>query len=74
MSNPLLAVDRLPSFSAIQAEHVEPALDQVLDENRQWLTQRLQEMVQPSWDNLIYPLDELRCVVKMSDQAAFFSA
>jgi oligopeptidase A len=58
MSNPLLAVDRLPSFSAIQAEHVEPALDQVLDENRQWLTQRLQETVQPSWDNLIYPLDE----------------
>lgn len=58
MSNPLLAANGLPTFSAIQAEHVEPALDQILDENRQWLTQRLQEAVQPSWDNLIYPLDE----------------
>ena len=34
MTNPLLTATDLPSFSAIQPEHVEPALDQVLAENR----------------------------------------
>jgi oligopeptidase A len=58
MNNPLLETSGLPNFSAIRAEQVEPALEQVLNENRQWLAQRLQEPVEPSWDNLIYPLDE----------------
>ncbi|TXH76261.1 MAG: oligopeptidase A, partial [Thiothrix sp.] len=58
MQNPLLQTDGLPQFSAIQAEHVEPALDQVLKDNREWLARRLADPVQPSWDNLIYPLDE----------------
>jgi len=58
MSNPLLKTNGLPQFTAIQAEHVEPALDQVLAENRQWLASRLKEASQPSWENLIYPLDE----------------
>lgn len=57
MNNPLLKTSGLPNFSAIQAEHVEPALDQVLAENRQWLSDRLKEGVDPSWTNLIYPLD-----------------
>lgn len=58
MTNPLLKTQGLPNFSAIQAEHIEPALDRVLVENRQWLEKRLQEQAQPSWHNLIYPLDE----------------
>lgn len=58
MTNPLLKTQGLPNFSAIQAEHIEPALDRVLVENRQWLKKRLQEQAQPSWHNLIYPLDE----------------
>lgn len=58
MHNPLLKTDGLPQFSAIQAEHVEPALEQVLKDNREWLASRLAMSMQPSWDNLIYPLDE----------------
>ncbi len=58
MHNPLLQTDGLPQFSAIQAEHVEPALEQVLKDNREWLASRLTAPMQPSWDNLIYPLDE----------------
>ncbi len=58
MHNPLLQTDGLPQFSAIQAEHVEPALEQVLKDNREWLASRLTVPMQPSWDNLIYPLDE----------------
>lgn len=58
MHNPLLQTNGLPQFTAIQAEHVEPALEQVLQENREWLVRRLALPVQPTWDNLIYPLDE----------------
>ena len=35
MSNPLLKASLLPAFSSIQAEHIEPALDQLLASNRQ---------------------------------------
>lgn len=59
MHNPLLQTDGLPQFSAIQAEHVEPALEQVLKDNREWLARRLAAPIQASWDNLIYPLDEV---------------
>ena len=58
MHNPLLQQDGLPPFTAIQAEHVEPALDVVLKQNRQWLQERLSQNLTPTWDNLIYPLDE----------------
>ena len=34
MTNPLLDVDALPAFSVIRPEHVEPAIDQVLADNR----------------------------------------
>ena len=58
MDNPLLQQQGLPVFSAIQPEHVEPALDHVLKTNQAWLEQRLQQGIEPTWDNLIYPLDE----------------
>ena len=34
MTNPLLDVDALPAFSVIRPDHVEPAIDQVLADNR----------------------------------------
>ena len=34
MTNPLLESHQLPPFSAIRPEHIEPAIRQVLDENR----------------------------------------
>ena len=34
MSNPLLVFGQLPAFSSILPEHIEPALDQILSDNR----------------------------------------
>jgi len=58
MDNPLLQQQGLPAFSQIKPEHIEPAVDQVLAENRAWLAERLKDATPPTWDNLIYPLDE----------------
>ncbi|MGB0845725.1 MAG: M3 family metallopeptidase [Thiolinea sp.] len=58
MDNPLVTNASLPAFAQIQPEHIAPALQEVLDENRQWLAERLlQKATAPSWENLVYPLD-----------------
>lgn len=62
MDNPLLAdpiSTPLPPFDRIRPEHAEPALDQVLAQNRDALDQLLQPGRTPSWENLIEPLEEL---------------
>ena len=60
MSNPLLQPSVLPSFTAIQSEHVEPAIDQVLADNRASLQQLLQQLAKtPDWDSLVKPLEIL---------------
>lgn len=60
MTNPLLQDPVLPPFSAIRAEHVEPALSRLLDNCRQHLQQVLASN-QPdavTWDSLVQPLEE----------------
>jgi oligopeptidase A len=62
MTNPLLAarpLNALPDFAAIRPEHAEPALDQVLAENRSALAQRLADLGEPTWQTLIEPLEAL---------------
>jgi len=59
MTNPLLTATDLPSFSAIQPKHVEPALDQVLAENRAELQRLLAANTVYTWDNLIHSLEAL---------------
>jgi oligopeptidase A len=56
--NPLLSPDGLPHFSQIRAEHIEPAVDAVLAENRTQL-RALQTLVAPNWENFIEPLESL---------------
>jgi len=58
MSNPLLAMTGLPPFSHIQAQHVEPAIDQVLADNRALVQKLLAEIKNPRWDNFVQPLEE----------------
>lgn len=60
MSNPLLNNPVLPLFGAITANHVEPAIDSLLAECRQTLTQVVDAALAqgPSWDNLVVPLEE----------------
>jgi len=58
MSNPLLASHTLPPFSAIDAEHVEPAISQLITEGRTHLQTLLSTLSTPSWATLIAPLEE----------------
>jgi oligopeptidase A len=59
MNNPLLHSQDLPPFSAIRAEQIEPAIRQVLDENRAQL-QTLLASKQCSWKSLVEPLEEMQ--------------
>ena len=50
-SNPLLEWESLPPFSRIRPEHVEPAVDAVLADNRAAL-QQLGAIAAPGWQDL----------------------
>ena len=58
MTNPLLEQAGLPLFSKIRPEHVEPAIDQLLADNRRRIDDLLDNAEQPSWDNLVEPIEE----------------
>src|ERR1700749_4948869 len=58
MNNPLLDWDSFPPFAEIKPEHVEPALDAVLAENRAAL-ERLATLAAPDWDGFVEPLESL---------------
>ena len=59
MTNPLLTNSELPLFSEIKAEHVEPAIEQLLTEARAAVEQLLAENKTYSWENLIDPLEQV---------------
>ena len=56
--NPLLVGKGLPPFSEIKAEHVEPAITQILKELDEGVS-KLEENVTPTWSGLVEPLTEL---------------
>lgn len=56
MNNPLLQMSGLPPFPEILPEHVEPAVDQVLAENREAMNVLLDQSGQFTWENFIHPL------------------
>jgi oligopeptidase A len=59
-SNPLLQDFDLPPYSAIRPEHVEPAITQILEQNREAIALLLESQhAAPSWSGLILTLDEL---------------
>ena len=58
MSNPLLENLTLPAFSRIRPEHVEPAVDQLLDEHRALLGSLLEKDGEHTWETLFQPLEE----------------
>ena len=57
MKSPLLDIADLPEFSKINAEQIEPALDEVLNANRSLTNSLLEKNTKYSWDNLIEPLE-----------------
>ncbi|MDH3769226.1 MAG: M3 family metallopeptidase, partial [Gammaproteobacteria bacterium] len=58
MTNPLVQHDKLPQFSCVCPEHVEPALDHLLSENRREI-EKLLAHENPTWESLIGPLEQL---------------
>ena len=60
-TNPLLTAGRLPEFSAIKPEHIEPALTNTLDTNRERLEALLADAAgrTPDFTTAILPLEEL---------------
>lgn len=50
----------LPRFSAIRPEHVAPALDRILTENRSERERLLTRTASYSWDNLVGPMEDMQ--------------
>lgn len=57
MTNPLLKTHELPPFTAIRAEHVEPAIEKLIEQNRIGLETQLSQLESVTWDSLIEPID-----------------
>jgi len=58
--NPLLDFTGLPRFGAIRPEHVGPALDQLLAENREKLERLVVSDGPYTWDNFAQPIEDMK--------------
>jgi oligopeptidase A len=58
MTNPLLDLAALPRFSSIRPEHVTPAIQQLIAENRTLVAQLCDAPGTPGWDTLVVPITE----------------
>lgn len=56
--NPLLDFSSLPRFAEITPEHVSPAVDELLAQNRALLAQLLASAESPSWERFVVPLED----------------
>src|SRR3990170_413006 len=56
--NPLLDFTGLPRFPEIKPEHVAPAIEQLLAENRALITQLLADSEPPGWLNFVAPMED----------------
>ena len=60
LENPLLDLSGLPRFAQIEVEHVVPAIEYLLTENRKKMTRLLAASNKPfSWENLLQPVEEM---------------
>ena len=56
MSNPLLEPGKLPAFSQIQPAMIQPAISQIIEQNRNAIA-GIAAQSNPDWDNLVKPLE-----------------
>jgi oligopeptidase A len=56
--NPLLDFSGLPRFAEINPEHVAPAIELLLDENRALITRLLADDSLPTWDTFVRPMED----------------
>lgn len=59
MSNPLLSMEGLPSFSQIKPEHVKPAIEQAIADCKARIAEVLKQPEPRTWDSLVAPLEEV---------------
>jgi len=60
MKNPLLDFSGPPRFALIRPEHVKPALDAVLEQNRRELEAMLSSVRDYAWDNFARPIEDMK--------------
>ncbi len=58
-NNPLLNAHDLPAFDQIKPEHMVPAIDHLLDNNRARIKALLESTVDFEWENFIQPLEDM---------------
>ncbi|MDD5384542.1 MAG: M3 family metallopeptidase [Gallionella sp.] len=56
--NPLLDFSGLPRFAEIKPEHVAPAIEQLLAENRALVARLLSDSAPPTWQDFIVPMED----------------
>ncbi|MFZ2524836.1 MAG: oligopeptidase A, partial [Candidatus Ferrigenium altingense] len=56
--NPLLDFTGLPRFAEIKPEHVAPAMEQLLAENRALIARLLSDSAPPTWQYFIVPMED----------------
>src|SRR5687768_1903152 len=56
--NPLLDFSGLPHFAEFKPEHVAPAVDELLAENRALLAELLASAAPATWESLAAPLED----------------
>ncbi|MEO7622608.1 MAG: hypothetical protein ABIS30_06040, partial [Gallionella sp.] len=56
--NPLLDFTCLPRFAEIKPEHVAPAIEQLLADNRALITRLLNDSAQPTWKKFVAPMED----------------
>ncbi|MCU7875565.1 MAG: oligopeptidase A [Candidatus Thiodiazotropha sp. (ex Lucinoma borealis)] len=59
MKNTLLEMHGLPAFSSITPAMIEPAIDQLIQGNRQTIEQLLNTQIDFTWNNLVEPLERI---------------
>lgn len=59
MQNPLIDYPGLPPFGRIEVSHIEPAVDQVLDENRCAIAKLLEDPEHYSWKDTLRPIEDI---------------
>jgi oligopeptidase A len=64
INNPLLVRDELPLFSKIEPKHISPAIDLILKENKEIISQIENFSEELLWENFIEPLQ--RCDERLS--------
>jgi oligopeptidase A len=56
--NPLLDFSGLPRFAEIKPEHVAPAIEQLLAENRALVERLLSDNAPPTWQSFVVPMED----------------